>query len=474
MRCLLLLIFFLYGISTFSNSIRDVPPTILLTTVKFSDYLTHPLKVLIGIQSVRVFGNELAESRLCVIILCDGMILAENEKFRLLTRTLLSLGTEFYIQPYAPKTSILELILRSSLMLSTNGSSVFYFHPQTLFLSNPLMSLTPALTCTAGDIALKDDHFKLIFELGLSFSLYSRIVEDLNPFPILCSYNLLLIPTDVLLPLWKTISTMTSVASVKHENYTNDMDDVLLNIAIAELQLSSIGFFPPESYSAYASKPAITSTIQLGQGSADIYFSFDVVDGSCQVVPEGLVFQPIISMLSERLVKDPLACVILTDRFFRPWVDVIEIGKVDFYLLSSVWNSGYSVCAPPCIFDSSTRVMGKRLNKRLSQNKVDHGMQIVTIGDPAFPGRNLHLAESLSQVVYRTSLYSIGTGIGNADKSKTANLQEALQAALEILKTFLYLPDTSTLPCLFNVEGSDRDDNVHDVYFNHGKNQHLF
>ena len=75
-----------------------------------------------------------------------------------------------------------------------------------------------------------------------------------------------------------------------------------------------------------------------------------------------------------------------------PWVDVVEIGGVDMYLAAPDWLSGYCICAPPCQFDTATRVLGEPLDTRLAQNKPAQGVQILRVGSEDAPGIYIGLA----------------------------------------------------------------------------------
>lgn len=53
--------------------------------------------------------------------------------------------------------------------------------------------------------------------------------------------------------------------------------------------------------------------------------------------------------ISLALHRNPQYCEIIFGRArVLPWVDVIEMGKLEYYVSAAPWNSGYSLCTAPC------------------------------------------------------------------------------------------------------------------------------
>lgn len=262
------------------------PVVALLTMFKFADYLSNEWSVLKGIQSLRSYGGDIAQSKLVTVILYDsrGETDEESDRYVSLTNRLRSLGSEFYLhKSYDSYYPDIEIVLRCMVLFGlkhpSENSSVMYFHHNTFFLSNPLInSARGTFSCGGSSVhnypLLEERFYNLAFKLGLLLPQYTDLLKQ-QEVTILCSSNLLQVPSDILVSLWTEIAKETASASLEAKDYTESSNDMFLSIAMRQLFVTPY-VFPSTVYDSAAHASASVAAAMFSSGESDVSFYVNV------------------------------------------------------------------------------------------------------------------------------------------------------------------------------------------------------
>ena len=117
--------------------------------------------------------------------------------------------------------------------------------------------------------------------------------------------------------------------------------------------------------------------------------------------------------ISLALLKNPLYCEIVSERVrVLPWVDVIEMGKLEYYVLAAPWNSGYSLCTTPCTVAAAGEGrevihLGRPFHANLLPSKTMSGVTVAHQLLPTAESVYGSLDSLLGRLIHTSTVFSV-------------------------------------------------------------------
>jgi len=95
-----------------------------------------------------------------------------------------------------------------------------------------------------------------------------------------------------------------------------------------------------------------------------------------------------------------------------PLVDVVELGKVDFYLSSSHWNSGYTLCTTPCHVRTATvdeyiNILNTPFGTQVLSAKKMSGVQLAYQVAPSVESLPATLDSLFGELIHSSVIFSV-------------------------------------------------------------------